>query len=150
MVARDHLLQIEKLSLQMFNSLQSIRGEDNPVAAANAPVIVGSARFIPDPERLVAAFQVMATLWFAFLAVLYIADFPGGFGFIAMCGPIAMALLTNPQMPISMTYAPAAFGVGFGAIFYILVMPQLASFLSVTAMPAPSRVWVESLAWPCL
>jgi uncharacterized membrane protein YccC len=134
MVAREHLLQIDKLSLQMFSTAQSIRADDKLPASVDSPLPTGSTGFVPDPDRLLAAVQVMSTLWLAFLAVVYIADFPGGMGFVTMCSPIAMALLTNPQMPISITYIPAAVGIGIGAILYILVMPQLASFWGLGAM----------------
>ena len=128
------LLQVERLTRQLHGSMRGIRSDE----AAPDPVIATTGKpdflFVPDPDRLLASGRVMVSLWLAFIAVVYIGDFPTGFGFISMCAPFGMALLTAPQMRISVTYMPLAFGVAFGGAMYILVMPHLHSFTGLGLM----------------
>jgi len=133
-VSHGQLLQLERLTHQLHVSMQGIRSN----GVIPEPVITNSGKpgflFIPDPDRLLASGKVMVTLWLAFLAVVYISDFPTGFGFISMCAPYGMALFAMPQMRISVTYMPLAFGIAFGGALYILVMPHLHSFIGLGLM----------------
>ena len=132
--SQGQLLQVERLTRQLHENIRSIRSDD----AAPEPVRAATGKadflFIPDAERLLATGRVMATAWLAFLAVVYISGFPTGFGFITMCIPFAMLLLSAPQMRISLVYVPAAFGIAFGGALYILVMPHLHSFTGLGLM----------------
>jgi hypothetical protein len=127
------MLRIEELTRTLFNSSSSIGGfTDSPggtVHAAGKPT-----PWVPDPERLQAAGKIMVVLWLAFLAVIYIGDFPGGMGFVSMCGAIGMILVTNPQMPVRLLFAPVATGIAFAGVLYIFVMPQLSSFAGLGLM----------------
>ena len=133
LVAQRHMLRIEELTRTLFNSSSSIGGfTDSSGSAAHA---TGKPTpWVPDPERLQAAGKIMVALWLAFLAVIYIGDFPGGFGFVSMCGPIGMILVTNPQMPVRLLFAPVATGIAFAGVLYIFVMPQLSSFAGLGLM----------------
>jgi uncharacterized membrane protein YccC len=132
--SKEQLLQVERLTRQLHGNMRGIRNDESIAE----PRIVDTGKpgyfFIPDADRLLAAGRVMVLLWLAFLAVVYIGDFPGGFGFIAMSAPIGMVLLTAPQMPISVTYMPTAFGIAFGGALHILVMPHLHSFIGLGVM----------------
>jgi hypothetical protein len=133
LVAQRHMLHIEELTRTLFDSSSSIGGfTDSPVGTLHAAV--KPAPWVPDPERLQAAGKIMVVLWLAFLAVIYIGDFPGGFGFVSMCGPIGMMLVTNPQMPVRLLFIPVATSIAFAGFLYIFVMPQLASFIGLGLM----------------
>jgi uncharacterized membrane protein YccC len=133
LVAQRHMLRIGELTRTLFDSSSSIGGfTDAPGTAVHA---AGKPTpWVPDPERLQAAGKIMVVLWLAFLAVIYIGDFPGGFGFVSMCGPIGMMLVTSPQMPVRMLFAPVATGIAFAGFLYIFVMPQLSSFTGLGLM----------------
>ena len=132
--SQKQLLQVERLTRQLHGKMRGIRSDED----ISEPRIVNTGKpdflFIPDADRLLASARVMALLWLAFLIVVYIGDFPGGFGFISMSAPIGMALFTAPQMRTSVTYMPAAFGITFGGALYILVMPHLHSFIGLGIM----------------
>jgi uncharacterized membrane protein YccC len=132
--SHGQLLQMERLTRQLHASMRGIRGDqgalDPVITAAGKPDFL----FIPDPDRLLASAKVMVALGLAFLAVVYISGFPTGFAFITMCAPYGMALFTTPQMRISVTYMPLAFGIAFGGALYILVMPHLHSFFGLGLM----------------
>jgi len=76
----------------------------------------------------------MLMLWLAFLAVIYIGDFPGGMGFLSMCGPFCLIVFTTPQLPVAALYKPAAIGIALGSSLYLFVMPQLSSFTGLGMM----------------
>lgn len=133
LVAQRHMLRIEELTRTLFDSSTRIGGfTDSPVGtlhAADKP-----APWVPDPERLQATGKIVVVLWLAFLAVIYIGDFPGGFGFVSMCGVFGMQLVTQPQMPVRLLFAPVATGITFAGVLYIFVMPQLSSFTGLGLM----------------
>ena len=132
--SQKQLLQVERLTRELHASMRGIRSDAAIADSRMAHTGKADFLFIPDAERLLAAGRVMATVWLAYLAVIYIGDFPGGFGFVSICVPIGMALLTAPQMRISLTYVPAAFGIAFGGALYILLMPHLHSFTGLGLM----------------
>jgi hypothetical protein len=70
----------------------------------------------------------MATLWLAFLAIVYVEGWPGGLGFLSMTTPIGMALAGTPQVSVRILLAPVAVGISIAAVAYIFIMPQLSSF----------------------
>jgi uncharacterized membrane protein YccC len=134
LVARDSLLAMERLTRRQFESMRMIRsGGALPKTSSHEPK-QPRFLFIPDPDRLLAAGRVMTALWLAFLCVVYIGDFPGGFGFVSMCTALAMALMTMPQLPITLTYVPTAIGILLGGFLYIFVMPHLTSFTGLGLM----------------
>jgi uncharacterized membrane protein YccC len=133
LVAQRHMLHIEELTRTLFDSSSRIGGfTDSPVGTLHAAGI--PAPWVPDPERLQAAGKIIVVLWLAFLAVIYIGDFPAGFGFVSMCGPIGMMLVTNPQMPVRLLFTPVATSIAFAGALYIFVMPQLSSFTGLGLM----------------
>jgi uncharacterized membrane protein YccC len=132
-VAQQHMEQLDTLSQAMFTSCSAMYRFSDAPASASAPS-GQSQPWVPDPDRLLAAGKIIAVMWLAFLAVVYIGDFPGGMGFLAMCGPLGIIIMGSPQMPVKLLYAPAAVSVSFGGLLYIFVMPQLSSFAGLGAM----------------
>jgi uncharacterized membrane protein YccC len=133
LVTRRQLLRIEELTRILFNSSSSIGGFTESSRGTEPQKGKPTHRTL-DPERLLAAGKMMLISWLAFLAVIYIGDFPGGFGFISMCGSIGMQQVTAPQMRVRQLMAPVAIGIGFAAGLYIFVMPQLTSFIGLGLM----------------
>ena len=133
-VARDHLIRLEELTRRLHQSARVIRGDEGAPVTTNTRPSRARPAFIPDPDRMLAAGKVVVTVWLAFLAVVYIGDFPGGFGVLSLAAPVSMALFNMPQLPVSALYRPAAFGVAFGSAMYLLVMPHLHSFLGLGTM----------------
>jgi uncharacterized membrane protein YccC len=133
LVAQHHMERLEALSRSMFDDCSAMyhftaeTGRANAAASRPGP-------WVPDPDRLLAAGKIMAMLWLGFLAIVYIGDFPGGLGFLSMSGPVGMIIVSTPQMPVRLLYAPTALGVVFAGFLYIFVMPQLSSFAGLGSM----------------
>jgi uncharacterized membrane protein YccC len=126
-VSRRQFQQIEDLSRALFVTVRNLRGFDRTGSRPRA-VPVSNTGFIPDPDRLVSGVRVMATLWLAFLAIVYVQDWPGGGSFLAMATPIGMALAGKPQVSFMTLFVPAAVGVLIASVAYIFIMPLLSSF----------------------
>lgn len=126
-VNRSQLQQIEELSRTLFVTVRDLQGFGQSSAREQAPP-VSSPGFIPDLDRLASGVRVMASLWLAFLAIVYVQGWPGGLGFLSMTTPIAMALAGTPQVSVRVLLAPVAVGISIAAVAYIFIMPQLSSF----------------------
>jgi len=133
LVAQHHMQRLEALSRSMFDSCSAMHRFTDEPASAELPA-ASPGPWVPDPDRLLAAGKIMAVLWLAFLAIVYIGDFPGGMGFLSMCGPIGMIIVSSPQMPVRLLYAPAAVSILFASFLYIFVMPLLSSFTGLGSM----------------
>ena len=133
LVAQRHMRHIEELTRTLFNSSSAIGGFTDS-STSSVPAREKPGPWAPDLERLQAAGKIMVLLWLAFIAVIYIGDFPGGLGFVSMCGPIGMNLVTSPQMPVRRLFVPVATGIAFAGVLYIFVMPQLSSFTGLGLM----------------
>jgi uncharacterized membrane protein YccC len=133
LVAQRHMLRIEELTRVMFENISAISGFSTPGDSRAGPVATQAPR-VTDPDRMLAAGKIMLIMWLAFLAVVYIGDFPGGLGFLGMCGPIGIILVSTPQLPVRLLFKPLAVGIGFAAVLYIFVMPQLSSFTGLGIM----------------
>ena len=73
----------------------------------------------------------MATVWIAFLALIYVNDIPGGSGVVTMAVALGMAMATMPQLSVTVLFAPAAVGILFASVLYIFIMPKLSSFFGL-------------------
>jgi len=126
-VSRDRLQQLEVLTGALFDCVSDIKGfgrETTPVVKLSPAV----NRFVPDPERITSVVRLTATMWLAWLALIYIDALPGGAGFVSMACPLGMALATTPQLSVSRLFVPATFSVLVAGLAYIFVMPELSSF----------------------
>jgi len=129
-VTRTRLLHFEALTRTLFDTIRNIKNFDR---ADGVPKTTRQPRagFVLDPDRLTGSVRIMITLWLAYLALIYVADLPGGSGFVSMAGPFGMILASSPQLPVSVLFLPITTGVLFGAVLYIFVMPQLSSFIGL-------------------
>ena len=126
-VCLNQMEEFESLSRSIFGTVSHLKDFGLPDAGQPAPTASGPA-FIPDLERLMSAVRVTATIWLAFLGIVYIEGWPGGAGFLAMATPIGMALAGTPQVSARLLLAPALTGVLFASVIYIFIMPSLAGY----------------------
>ena len=133
LVATHHMERLDTLSRSMLDSASAMYGYSKEPVSTRAPA-KQPGPWTPDPDRLIAAGQIMAVLWLSFLAIIYVGDFPGGMGFLSLCAPVAMIVVSSPQMPARLLYAPAAAGILFASFLYIFIMPQLSSFAGLGSM----------------
>jgi uncharacterized membrane protein YgaE (UPF0421/DUF939 family) len=129
-VVRSHMQHLERLTRSLFDSVRAVKGLGETVILVDAPS-KPNAVFLPDPDRLANTCRFMTVLWLAFLALVYVADVPGGAGLVSMCGAFGIALANMPQIPVSKLFKPAATSVLFAGLLYIFVMPKLSSFIGL-------------------
>ena len=126
-VTRARLQHLEVLTRALFDTVSDIKGYGR-AAAASKEVSAAPVPFLFDPDRLVSVVRVMASLWLAFLALIYINDLPGGTAFVIVVTVFGMQLATAPQLPMSKLFAPIAIAVLFTGVLYVFVMPQFSTF----------------------
>lgn len=129
-VVRSHMQNLERLTRSLFDSVRAVKGFGETVILVDAPK-KSNAVFLPDPDRLANTCRFMTVLWLAFLALVYVADIPGGAGLVSMCGALGIAFANMPQIPISKLFKPAATSILFAGFLYIFVMPKLSSFIGL-------------------
>ncbi|MHC4373625.1 MAG: FUSC family protein [Planctomycetota bacterium] len=126
-VMQSHFQKLEQLTRSLFETVSQIKGggqEKAAIQASDAPVV----RWALDLDRLASSVRVMATVWIAFLTLIYVNDIPGGSAIVTMAASLGMAMATMPQLSVTVLFAPAAVGVLFASVLYIFIMPQLSSF----------------------
>ena len=126
-VMRSHFQKLEQLTRSLFESISDIKGfsqNNATIHGADMPI----ARFVPDLDRLASGVRVMATVWIAFLTLIYVNDIPGGSGVVTMAAALGMAMATMPQLSVTVLFSPAAVGILFASVLYIFIMPKLSSF----------------------
>ena len=126
-VSRKRLQHLEALTRSLFDNVSDIKGfsQSSAVPDTSPPPPV---RFVPDPDRIMAAARAMLILWLAWLALIYVNDIPGGSGVVSMATAIGIVLANMPQMAVWQLFKPVATSVLFAGVLYIFVMPQLWSF----------------------
>jgi uncharacterized membrane protein YccC len=112
---------------QTVADLQGFGAASDPVAPADT----GPGAFVLDTERFCAAIRVMAGLWVAYLAWIYVPDLPGGSGAVMATVPLGMNLAQLPQVRVIKILRPALLSVLAAGIIYIFIMPQLSTFLEL-------------------
>jgi uncharacterized membrane protein YccC len=126
-VSRGRLQQVDDLSRSLFGTVRDLQDFGRTSARPPAPA-ASKPGFIPDLDRLASSVRVMATLWLAYLAIVYVQDWPGGGSFLAIATPIGMALAGKPQVSFMTLFVPTAVGVLIASVAYIFIMPLLSSF----------------------
>jgi len=132
-IGRKQLQRLEILTRSLFNSVSDLKGFGQSIAMPDAAA-PPPAPFVPDPDRIMAAFRVMLILWLAWLTLIYVNGIPGGVGVVSMAVPIGMALATMPQISVWQLFKPAMTSVLFAGSLYIFVMPKLSSFTGLGLM----------------
>jgi uncharacterized membrane protein YccC len=129
------LRNLESLTGELLHTLAQIKGfaapEPSPTTAAQPAR--SSPRYLPDPDRLGAAAQVMVTIWLGYLVWLYV-EIPGGIGAVTMASSLSMAAATQPYLPMRLVYKPLAVSAVFAAVVYIFLMPRLSGFLELGSL----------------
>jgi uncharacterized membrane protein YccC len=130
---RSHLHDIDKLTLDLFETVADIR---NFTRARIAPIrqVVPLLPSALDPERLASIARWFTGLWLALLMAIYVPALPNTVDFIVLTNSISMALCVMPQVPIATVYLPFALGFALGGVINVLVMPHLTSFSSLAVV----------------
>ncbi len=132
-VTGSRLRHLEQLTRSLFEVVCDIKGTGEAVAStgvANTP----STFFLPDPDHLANVVRLLAIMWMAFLALIYVPAMPGGGSFVTIASSLGIALATMPQVPFSMLIVPSLTSILFAGVLYIFVMPQLSSFTGLGLM----------------
>lgn len=133
LLTQRYLIEIDTISREMMDTIHNIR----TFAATGGASLPGAPQPLPftlDSDRLVAAGKMVLTIWLAFLAPIYIGDFPGGISFATMCGSFGMILISNQQIPVQVLIRPIAQSILFAGALYVFLMPQLSSFTGLGLM----------------
>ncbi len=109
----------------VFSLLWPVRAGDKEPAQQSP---AAAQQVFPDLDRLQQATRVFLTYCTGFLLVVYIPDFPGGFGFMGMLAPFAILLCNQPYLPAKKLLKPVAFSILLVVPVYMLVMPLLDGF----------------------
>ncbi len=131
-VIQERMETLDSRTKQLVAIVAAIKGFEEPVATVEHKP---RRRVIPVPDidRAASAVRLALIVWMGWLALIYIDGLPGGSTMVVVCSAIGMNLAVIPQLKVRQIYRPVAFGMLLGAVFYIFVMPQLSSFLSLGA-----------------
>ena len=125
-VAQKQLQQLGRLSRAILETIGVIKSLTLPPEALRRPRAQPRVWSL-DPDRLVAALRVFATLWTAFLIWVYV-DPPGHATFVQMTVIVGLALAMLPQMTPASLFLPYGLGSLFGGVFYVFVMTQVTDY----------------------
>ena len=131
--ARNRLQQLERLTRALFDTVSDIKGFGHAGVPAFAD-LPSPASFALDPDRTTSAIKVVATLWLAYFGWIYVDGLPGGVVFMIMATALGMTMSSMPQISVWKLLQPAAVGILFAALVYMLVMPGLSSFASLALL----------------
>lgn len=124
-VAWKRLKELDGITQSMFEQVGGIKGF-GPLTVSEVAASRTAAAF--DPDRGLAAFRAMLTLWLAYLALIYVDCIPGGSGLVSMAGPLGMIFATSPQLRVNKLAGPVIFGVICASLIYLCIMPRLSSY----------------------
>jgi hypothetical protein len=129
-VTRSNMLNLERLTRSLLETVGAIRGFGNAVVPADE-IRPPATVFLPDLDYLANSVRLMAILWLAWLAVTYVDGLSGGSGVVALACSIGIVVATTPQLSVWQLFMPAFNSVLFAGVLYIFVMPKLSSFLGL-------------------
>jgi uncharacterized membrane protein YccC len=143
-VTKTQLDRLEALSRTLFDCVRDIKGYDRQ-SPSPVPQDTPAGSFGLDPDRLQAAFRVMATLWAAFLIWFYI-DPPGHESFVLFATIVAMGAAMAHLSPITLgtPYIVASLLAG---VLYIFVMPHLSGYAQLGVMIFGAIFTIYYLFW---
>jgi hypothetical protein len=98
-----------------------------------------------DPDRLLAAFRAMATLWAAFLVWFYV-DPPGHTTFVQLT-TIFMMVSAMLRIDPRTLFSPFIIGTLLGGFAYVFVMPHLSGYLQLGLMIFCATFAIYYLLW---
>ena len=130
-VCRSRLYRLDELSRELFDCVSHLHGfaTEPPAVPARLP----PTRELPvlDPDRIVSVIRLIAMLWLAYLAYIFVNGLPAGTTLISLAVSIGMVLATTPQLSVSVLYKPLATAVPIGAVASLFVMPHLSTFFGL-------------------
>ena len=134
-VARQEMERLADLTEALVACARELAGGAVSGDAASVSPTTGRANRstwlpVPDQDHLRRAAFVTATTGVGFLIWIFF-DPPGHSGWFQVSGTIALLVAMVPQMRASKLIAPVAVTSAICLAIYVLVMPQLSSFLGL-------------------
>jgi uncharacterized membrane protein YccC len=127
LLCRDQLLQIDRLTHALFDTISGIRGHGRAGVPVPASAPTSPPRVI-DSDRLAATVRQSAALWMTLLMAIYTPAFPNVVGVVALTNAFAMILSTVPHIQPVVLLLPTVTGTVLGGILYLFLMPHLSGF----------------------
>ena len=126
----EQLRQIEQIS---FSMMQTMREITNPNSTCDTVALQtgNQVKGFIDKDRLVSALRVMASMWLAYLAYIYINGIPTGTLFVTISSVFAMIMAGVPQAPVAIFFIPVAGSVLFTILIYVFLLPQMSTFMEL-------------------
>ena len=115
------------LGIACFTVVFSLLWPARAVADAPAPAAAAPGP-PPGVDRLNRAVRVFIAWCTGFLLVIYVPDFPGGYGFLAMLAPFSIMVLNSAQISPEKLVVPVALSMLFASPIYLFVMPLLEGY----------------------
>ena len=131
--AGSRLQQLERSTRSLFDTVSDIKGF-NRAGMPAATDLAQRSSFALDADRTASVIQVVATMWLAYLAWIYIDGLPGGVAFMIMATAFGLIMSSMPQISVWKLSQPLAVGMLFAAVVYLFVMPGLSSFASLALL----------------
>ena len=137
-VARKEMERLEELTAALLECARELEGHAAGGAEAK-PVRSPGARDqatglpVPDWDHLRSAAFVAATTGVGFL-IWILFDPPGHSGWFQLTGTIALLVAAAPPLRASRMIGPVAVSSAICLAIYVLVMPQLSSFLGLGSL----------------
>ena len=128
---RVQLRRIESLTRSLFHSACYIKGFCPAAPELGDKPPVTKEFGLPDPDRMAGVVRVMLIMWIAWLANIYIDSIPGGADGVAVASTFGLVIAGMPQVSVWLMFLPAFISTLLAGLIYILVMPQLSSFLGL-------------------
>lgn len=137
-VARQEMLRLEAQTAALLECARKLQGGGaSGRKARQMPVPLVRERAtrlpVPDWDHLRSAGFVAATTGVGFL-IWIVFDPPGHSGWFQLSGTIALLVALVPSMRASRMIAPVAVSSAICLAIYVLVMPQLSSFLGLGSL----------------
>ncbi len=132
-VTQSRLQDLDRLTRDILACLWSIKHHAAsvlPLSVAPSP----STSTPIDPDRAVSVVRLLALVWLAFMALIYVDDLPGGNAVVTMSCALGLVLATNPQLPIRRLVAPVTLSVIVACGCYFLIMPRLSGFAGLASL----------------
>jgi hypothetical protein len=134
-IARKEMLRMESVTADLLECARELAGPTVSRGKAKPILTPGKADqgmwlTVPDSDHLRSAAFVSATTGVGFL-IWILFDPPGHSSWFQLSGTFAMIIAIIPQVRASMMILPVAVTSAICLAIYVLVMPQLSSFLGL-------------------
>lgn len=134
-VIRTELLALESHTRALIASIRDIEectemGKLQPVAGEDG----WTGLLMPDPERTIKVVRVIAGLWLAYFAYLYLPGLPGGKMAVMLAGTLCISLVLLPPVSIMLVSLSVTLAMLIAGFLYFFIIIELASFFGLALL----------------